>query len=105
MRSITKLAYGILLSTAILTPLAHAQYQQTDRAMNCDSACFATGSMTALIPKAHTFVAPTYVASPTPKPKCGPSAGSVLPGAPNSFLCDAGTPSAVSTTTANGETT
>jgi hypothetical protein len=28
-----------------------------------------------------------------------------LPGAPNSFLCDAGTPSAVSTTTANGETT
>ncbi|WP_148257988.1 hypothetical protein [Ralstonia solanacearum] len=106
MRSITKLAFGILLAAAIFTPQAHAQYQQSDRSINCDSTCvLQQQSMLALIPKANTFVAPTYVASPTPKPKCGPSAGSILPGAPNSFLCDAGTPSAVSTTTANGETT
>lgn len=102
MRNIKKLTFAILLFAAIFTSPAKAQQSN----LNCDSTCvLQQQSMLALIPKANTFVAPTYVASPTPKPKCGPSAGSILPGAPNSFLCGAGAPSAVSTTTANGETT
>lgn len=48
--------------------------------------------------QATTYNAPGTITS---KGSCGPSANSILPSAPNSFLCATGTPSSVSTSGSN----
>ena len=83
---------------------AYAQKQVSDRALNCDSTCITPDSRTNTLPKANTSTAPTATAPRTPNPSCGPAAGTALPGAPSSFLCSIGTASAVSSSTADGET-
>lgn len=91
-------AITIVASILVILSYANAQQIIVDRPMNCDSACIVPqSSMQTPMPKANTFVAPQNMLSPTPRPQCGPSAGSILPSAPSTFLCAVGTPSAVVT--------
>ena len=71
--------------------------------LNCDSTCIAPMVMDQ--PKVNIATTQKDVGQFQWGPKCGASAGSVLPSAPSTFLCDNnGTPSAVTSTTADGET-
>lgn len=93
------------ITALMLVQVAQAgEARGTDKPMNCDSTCVSADSRTTPLPKAQLIKAPTTTAAPTPRPKCGASAGSVLPGAPSSFLCSTGTASSVTTVNANGET-
>jgi hypothetical protein len=100
---------AIVLSSCLITSAAYAandNSMRAEREMNCDSTCIVpNGSMNAQIPKSNTVYATPGFGAAHPKPICGSSAGSLLPSAPNSFLCSTGTPSIVSTTTLDGETT
>ena len=105
MKTIRKITQCILIGlTALMVQTAYAQKQVSDRALNCDSTCITPDSRTNTLPKANTSTAPTATAPRTPNPSCGPAAGTALPGAPSSFLCSIGTASAVSSSTADGET-
>ena len=104
MKTIRKITQCILIGlTALMVQTAYAQKQVSDRALNCDSTCITPDSRTNTLPKANTSTAPTATAPRTPNPSCGPAAGTALPGAPSS-LCSIGTASAVSSSTADGET-
>lgn len=99
---------AIALSGCLIASAAYASnaIKQPEREMNCDSTCIVpSASMNAQIPKSNLIYAAPGFGTALPKPICGPSAGSVLPSAPNSFLCTVGTPSIVSTSTLDGETT
>lgn len=68
--------------------------------LNCDSTCLVPNpAMQTPINKLHAYSASTLMAPGvvTFSGMCGPSANSILPGAPDSFLCSAGNASVVST--------
>lgn len=73
-----------------------------DQKMDCDSTCITPQPV--IMNKTNTSTTTNNMGQFNWGPRCGPSAGSVLPSAPSTFLCENSTPSAVSTTTANGET-
>lgn len=70
--------------------------------MDCDSTCIIPQEMRLN----NTNIAKTEknIGTFNWGPKCGPSAGSVLPNAPDSFLCETGVASQVSTTQTDNET-
>ena len=70
--------------------------------MNCDSTCI--GPQINTVGKVNIAKTEKNVGQFNWGPQCGASAGSVLPNAPDSFLCSTGTPSAVSTVNNDGET-
>ena len=104
---------GLMALTALSINTSQAQTQPQDnlggfttkntQKMDCDSTCIVPGSMDKS--KVNIGVTSKDVGQFKWGPKCGASAGSVLPSAPTSFLCDTGnTASPVSTTTSDGET-
>lgn len=97
--------FQAIFSALVLLPAtSYSENINSNKPLNCDSTCIVPDSRTTPIPKIQTFVAGTQRLVPIPKPVCGSSAGSVLPSTPTSFLCSIGTPSNVSTTTLDGET-
>lgn len=97
-----------LICGALITNAAQAQNkdgggQSTQQSMNCDSTCLIPTPMD----QPHVNIARTTknVGKFTWGPVCGASAGSVVPSAPTTFLCEDGSkPSTVSTITTDGET-
>lgn len=103
---------GIMTLTALSINSIQAQTQDRPKtpnsdltqSMNCDSTCITP--MLIEKPKVNIATTTKNAGQLPPGAKCGASAGSVVPTIPTSFLCDAGsTPSMVTTTMANGETT
>ena len=112
-KKIMKGMLGLMALTALSINTSQAQTQPQDnlggfttkntQKMDCDSTCIVPGSMDKS--KVNIGVTSKDVGQFKWGPKCGASAGSVLPSAPTSFLCDTGnTASPVSTTTSDGET-
>jgi hypothetical protein len=96
---------GTRLVVVTLLMVVGQCYAQT-LSMGCDSTCLASQTfMQSVIKASATWAAPTVKSALTPAAQCGPSADSVLPSAPSTFLCTSGTASSVSTTTDSGDTT
>lgn len=94
------LAASIVLSGLIINT-SHAQEKAR---LNCDSTCIVPQTMTQ--PKVNIATTTKNAGQIPLSAKCGPAAGSVLPSAPSTFLCDTGsTPSSVSSSTVDGGTT
>lgn len=70
--------------------------------MNCDSTCLIPQNTN--VNHINISVTDKEIGVFTWGPKCGASAGSILPNKPDSFLCDNGSASSVSTINSDGET-
>lgn len=88
---------GILLSF-VMAGLSGNIYSQS---LNCDSTCLTPQPIS--VNKVNIATTSQNVGQFTFGAKCGPSAGSVLPTAPSTFLCDSGTASSVATVNTAGD--
>ena len=100
----------ILLPAAVgtLSMLANAQYLSNQNAMNMDSTdigrLMQLSNMGQAQNKAHTTSTTHNAGRLNWTGKCGASDGSLLPREPDTFLCDNGSPSSVSTVNVGNDT-